>query len=599
MRKPALFILILAMFLFSVTIVEAVTPSPTPAKRHQSASFPSFPTADKPFVWVVTTDTQDINRVGWQILTGSSGAPVGAFNRIANTKWMCYFSGDNAATCGASPLTGTATTKTYRLTMSFQTSQPNLVEDGTIPMSQVSMPASVVYDATNKLAYMLGGGVYDDKNAAVAYKVLSASDVSEIRAGATEYSLNTGFFVDFKTNPLPAGEYFMLFELKRLSDGKQGGSIAYTEISAPPATPTPISQAKTTALEADPVAIDTKANQSETVEFTFRIRNPTNMSATNLTATLPPSISAYTKINFLNESVGPFASADYKIRIPDIQSSIAAAGRFTISYALNGSLSSMEIPLSIKVDIIIPQNVLIESETPLLDVSPSFFSKPVVVGKGAADRITIKNTGKGRLQKLDFELKGIPAGLLKVDLPDEEILSGGQAFADIEFTPPSEQRYTGSLVITSNGGEREIGIDIEAFEDITDKIGLLGNTIKLRQANATGKEFSDTQAKSLLAEAATHIEKAKTDWEAGKYREANTGYQLAESKTESAQKLISSSKPSEGGGLLVPLIIIIILAAAGFFVFKKMRARKGDEYGAEEGGDEERGDEEYQGDEEQ
>ncbi len=576
MRKLAFFVVVLSVFLFADY---AAAQSPTPNPVAQTTFMPSPPAFDKPFIWLVTTPALvEPARVSWQVTGGGSGN----FNKIADTKWFCFFSSDQTSTCGPTPFTsaGGGTSRNYLVTIKSGQLNNN-GEAGVVQISQLPALAAAVYKADLNLGYMEGSG-FTDTSATVKYKVLSAIDPSvEIRAGPANYSAGPGRFeADFKTNPLAAGKYFLLFELTK-NDGKKGGSVGYFEVAAAP-TQTPTPTAKSSPIEADPVSISAKANQTENLEFPSRIRNPTNDSVTNLTAALPSSLTSFMQVLIVNDSIAAGDFVDYKIKIPDVQSSLTLSGKFNITGISNGTTVVAEVPFNIKVDVIIPQVGNVESERPILDASPAFFSETLLANKKFIDRITVKNKGKGGLGSFSIEFKGISRDLIKAELPSEDIPEGGQGFIEIEVTPPAEQKYTGSILIKSNGGEREIGVSFEAFEDISSDIDSLGLKVSSIIANITGKGYTETEAKDIFIDVTADLATAKAEWDSKRYKEAKAAYRLAEGKLQSIENLLASRKPSEGLGILLPVIIIVAVLAVAFVAFRKFKGKKPEEGYAED-----------------
>ncbi len=586
-----------------VLTILAIIPFSLAQENAVSVTFPSVPAIDKPVIWIITTSPlTEPARVSWQTL-GVTGA--GDFRKISDTKWYCFFSNDNTSTCGPSPFSGTGgTTRRYQVTV--RSAQLNKVyPESTVPISSLNVQP-VTYNKDVQSAYMLGGGVFDDNTAKVSYKVLSAGNLTEVRKGDTKYSFSNGFVANFSDSPLLPGKYFIIFEVTQKSDGKAGGSVAYFEIagsSFPSISPTPKIE---NGIDVEPAVIKNKlVNQSESLELTFKIKNLMNGSLSNLTASLPPEITSFVDIILPNGTIQSKGSADYKVRLPDIQSGLRIDKTFNITGLLDGNTTTVSVPLKIEVDVIIPQRVTVESERPLIDLSPSFFSQKVIVGKGFSDRIFIKNVGKGKLTDFGYELRGISKEVVKVTLPQGDVAPGGQSSVAIEVNPSSEQRYSGTLVITSNGGEREVGIDIDAFEDISEELKLFESRVNERIANITKNGYTEKDAKALFATVLVDVDAAKSSWDSGKYIESKTAYKLAQGKLDGIESLITSSKKDSGGGILIPLIIIIVIGVLAFFLIKKMKSRNAqdDDYGIEDepedGGDTETGYPPAEGGEEQ
>ncbi|HLD41734.1 MAG TPA: hypothetical protein VJB06_01760 [archaeon] len=568
-------ILVLSLFL--------IIPFSQAQENVESLTYPAVPAIDKPVIWIITTPPLvEPARVNWQTL-GVTGA--GDFNKISDSKWYCFFSNDNTSNCGPSPFTGTGgTTRRYQITV--KSAQLNKVyPESTIPISSLNVqPVTYRHDVNS--AYMLGGGVFDENTAKVEYKILSAGNLTELRKGDAAYTFSNGFVANFTDNPLLQGKYFVVFELTQKSDGKKGGSVTYFEIAGSGIKPSPSTTTDAEGgLDIEPAIITNKlVNQSDTIEFSFKIKNPTNTSVSNLTASLPSGIGSLIDILVPNGTIEAKGSENYKVIIPDIQSGLRIDKTFNITGLVEGNLTTVSVPLKIEIDVIIPQRVTVEPERPLIDVSPSFFSQKVIIGTGFSDRIFIKNVGKGKLTDFGYELRGISQDVVKVTLPQDDIAAGGQSSIAIEVNPAAEQKYSGTLLIMSNGGEREVGLDIDSFEDISEELRLFESQVNDRILNLTKNGYTEKDAKALFAGVLVDIESAKNDWDFGKYTESKTSYKLAQGKLDGIESLISTGKKDSGGGLLIPVIIIVIVGVLAFFLIQKLKKRgTGDDYGIDEG----------------
>ena len=585
MRMSLIVLVVLGVLLsFNGVYGQSPSPSASPSIQFSSLTYPSVPYLDKPVIWVITTQSlTEPARVSWQTV-GVSGA--GSFNKISDTKWFCFFSTDATSTCGTSPFTGAGATSVSYI---IRIKSPQLTADtgtNSVTLSSINTQP-VTYDSGSKTAYMLSSE-FDSNTATVTYSILSAADLSEVRRGDTNYTLGKGFNIDFSSNPLSFGKYFVVFDLTKKSDQKKGGSVAYFEIAGG-ASPGPISPTKTGGLDADSVIVETTANQSETIESQqFTIRNPFNQPITNLTASLPSSLTSFIQINFLTNNIDANGTAKYTIKIPDVQSNFRLDNKFNITGLVGGNATTVEVPLRIKVDVIIPQKIIVDSEKPLLDLSPTFFSEKLIIGRGFNGKIIVKNLGKGKLGGFSVEHKGISKDLVKVGLPSQELQPGAQGSILLNASPATEQRYTGSLVIKTNGGEKEVWIDLEAFEDASSNIDVLQSRVNTKVVNVTGKGFTDKEAKDLFSGVIADLSTARSDWDAGKYADAKISYKLAEGKLTEIEAVLASGKKSAGGdsgGILLPIIIVVIVLVVVVIAFKKLRSAKtppAEEYGEEE-----------------
>ncbi len=596
-------------------------------------TIPETISVNSSFLWVAEVPPGLENaRVSWVIIGLVDSGALGAFEKLADTKWFCNF----GRTCGPNPFPmaggpydaniyvtsdSGVITESHAITVSDLKVDPHLYPSGNDVLVQVNVPgysgSAIVkyslYDGDTLEIVQIGGEPAEDRNLAYC----------NCPAGFYNTSLS-----------LENGEYYMSFDAAT-TDDRSGGSLEYFTIGE---ELSPVSAS----LDKDEYLLGERVLISGTTTFTSATgeikRN--GVSVRNMTFSLfsrgeyrefsydylpgeTGNYELYVFAGYGNDSASKTLSFSVSrlldITIPDIyvNESGALEKSFTVKNLANQTLNitvspddelksyvtasldkgsldpgeSASLTLSIRnilgsvqgkiifhtslVDIEKTVRIKVEGvveENPRIGVSPLVWSEEEGYLLGEVSKtFTIENKGTGTLKGFDYSVEGIETDIVIVTFPESVGMVPDSGDMGVSVDPVYSGRYRRVLSVTSNGGLQDILIDLQFFDDISTGIDDLEWEIQSVVSELTGREIEVPYA---VTELASDLAQVETDLGNGYYASANRDFENIQGKWDGVKSIVVLL-PAAGGDLSLVLIVVVVLvvAVAAFFLFRKLRGR--------------------------
>ncbi len=593
-------------------------------------TIPGSISVNSSFLWVAEVPPGLENvRVSWVIIGLVESGALGAFEKLADTKWFCNFGiecGPNPFPMAGGPYDANiyvtsdsgVITESHAITVSDLKVDPHLYPSGNDVLVQVYVTEFVslaysLYDADTLEIVQIGGEPAEDRNLAYC----------NCPAGFYNTSLS-----------LENGKYYMSFEATT-TDDRSGGSLEYFTIGEE-LSPVSVSLDKDEYLLGERVLIsgtttftsatgEIKRNGASVRNMTFSLfsRGEYREFSYDYLPGETGNYELYVFAGYGNDSASQTLSFSVSrlldITIPDIyvNESGTLEKNFTVKNLANQTLNitvspddelksyvtagldegslgpgeSATLTLSIRnilgskegkivfhtnlVDIEKTVRIKVEGvveENPRIGVSPLVWSEEEGYLLGEVSKtFTIENKGTGTLKGFDYSVEGIETDIVIVTFPESVGMVPDSGDMGVSVDPVYSGRYRRVLSVTSNGGSQDILIDLQFFDDISTGIDDLEWEIQSVVSELTGRGIEVPYA---VTELASDLAQAETDLGNGYYASANRNFENIQGKWDGVKSIVILL-PAAGGDLSLVLIVVVVLvvAVAAFFLFRKLRGR--------------------------
>ncbi len=465
---------------------------------------------------------------------------LGSLQKVSLTKWVCYFAGEGS-TCGSIPFKQGGSGVTYSLDITA------------FKGDSASQRYGVDFTPSNVEAVVVSGPGQTDNS---LYLTVSAKSAVTSSAKYTIYNANTldvyngpipmvadqftGHYTLNETN-IPAGSYYISFEFDT-DKGAAGFTRLYT-IGG---------QGSAGRLNVDPATDTATLNSGETYTKKFNIRNPTTQGFNNLTISLPSGINNTVKILLDSTSINAGSTIGYTLRIDALRKSLSIDSSFDI-YSESGTRLLNNVPIKLDVSV---SGQLSSGTEPLLLLSDQIWSGEYKISEDVSKQITVSNGGVGELEITKVEGSGIPNSAITFD-PIGKLSGSDTAILTIHLKSDSAAEMKGKITVSSNGGSKDIIVNVDIFEDLEQIVTSLEAELA-SQKTELEKKYSKDVADSIAGDIELELTNANNFISNNDYSSAQTSIDKAKARLSMLSKL-----PAGGGAinpllLVVPIIIIVL-----------------------------------------
>ena len=565
-----------------------------------------------PSVTVSETD-----RVEWRTIDGETGldSARGLFPK-EGIKRFCFFSSDSSNNCGPTPLIKSVYGYDFRarlVTLAGAQSE-DVVE--IIPSDLILSPEIVAdgSDVDLYVSYYTSEGILED----VACTVYSSGLAQESEVEMTK-SVDLGRFEGSVT--LSEGEHYI--EFKASTDlGAKGGTVKKITIAPAPENGGENDgddggddggQEYDLAAEVAEGYIIVEESGGDGMTSALRIDNNGDSEVTGLSVSVPLSYGNDLNVILGDDSIEAGGHIDYFVEVKDVISCSCIYDTFDL---LSGGEKVGEIKVRLTVSL---QASSGQAECPDTDSSElSITPDPVISGSylavdGVTKTFILKNEGDEDIDDMNFDVSTSLSGkaMVDVDLPDG-LASGAEGEIEVQLTGITDQTMSaaGKIVITTNGGNKVILVNINFYEDLSYDIA----TLKSQVSSLSGY----TKVSFELQDIQNTLNSASEDFTYGYYSSAKSKVDEAAAKisiVETLGPLLQQQSSNQNGNdyddytppsptpstgefdwtLIIIVLVVIVGGAVGvWYYFSKYSGGRKDEYD-DEGYYDERGpgDEEF------
>ena len=322
-----------------------------------------------------------------------------------------------------------------------------------------------------------------------------------------------------------------------------------------------------------PESVSEIVNKSDDFTETIEVKNLRSNSTNVSISTTGDMEDSYVDID--DTILNPQETAIITIDITNVESDID--GTITISTSEGLEL---EIPISINA----VEGGVVECPPCLggkdleIDRDYVIWSQECVVEEEITSSVLITNNGDSEMTDFEYEVEDTYTGdqslesldsygYIDIDLSEFSIDPEESEYLDMKITPPSAGKYQGLLILKSGGEAAFVFVDLNCFEDISDDLTSLSET--LSELNPSDDVSSDIDYD--ITQASDHLS-------LGNYQMANEYYEKAKAKLDTIQLGGGGGQPVDfTWAIIVIVIVVVVLVVVWFLKFKRPQISKYEE----------------------
>ena len=299
--------------------------------------------------------------------------------------------------------------------------------------------------------------------------------------------------------------------------------------------------------------------ESGTYSKIFKINNTGSLDVENITISLVNA-----SVSLSNTSLGNIEAGE-SVNFTATWSTSTKAENFgkILIKSVNNTIGTIKVEL----------NYSETAEEDYIDVSPSSLSITTIPDKVSTHEFIIENTGSVEIDNLEFEVdEDLEDIIIVKDKPlDVDAESSEKLEIEIDTADLDVGDYSGSIKITSSGGNFSISISIEIIPDLTeDPDGLLDKlkdlASRISSMADTGVDVSEFESdgekiSALFEDAVDAYNDGDYETAMSKYTETAEAIRTLESKI--TQATATEEAPKKASNLIWIIAIIVILIIIG------------------------------------
>jgi len=552
-RTPKyLLLLSFAVLLLSVTSAQAL-------EITKVYTLPENVSAGHPYLFVAETTAlpEGSSRVSW-IVTAPGTSTGGSFNKISSTKWFCYLSDKETTNCGP---------------IIFDTASSGVVFDVVAESPSESKGSQFIFNSgelkfiekdftvDNNNTVFIGLNIDGNVQGDVKYTIYD-NKLVVVKSGKMDYLPQTS--INYKLNTqLSAGEYYIVLEADSTDKGS-GGYVYYVKVGG---------QVFSSELNIPSIKETTSKNLGEPYQKTIKIENPTDKIFSNLSVEVPQELRSLIKATLDKQDLAANGEVNLEFKIENLRTSLFLDNFLELYAGTNKTLVG-KVPVKLSINLLGQAS----GGGPLASLSPSYWlteGQPL-----ASDTLTktfsVTNIGNADLSVSSYSLENLPNDSVKVTLPSGAISPGSSSDISVELKPTQAGLFTGKIKLATNGGDKEIEVNIKVFSNLANQIQSLKTEVQDKEDDLLKKGYVKEQLDDIFSSIKSDLDQAQQDYNRGDHDSARISFAIAQGKFSSVDDLLKLPTAGSGGGtgLLLPILVLIILLAVGFLLYKKKFSKK-------------------------